>query len=290
MSFYISFISNINKRKAENVFCFNDAFLCSISNKKETPVLSFEKDENVASVVLRYLLSNNLSDAEVLLPNLGFDELDRIFKVFSDYLYENDGSIGLLTTNVNYREDYDSLINKYGITYSVPKIRECGHPKASEPRTLKPRARKEMSDDLHLSLAKVDGPIKRDPFKIDKSDLEMDEPFNTKFLKLLNESGKDSVEVYKKGGITRQVFSKVLSNKDFIPKKDTVICLIVGMELSIPDAVSLLSSAGYSLSKSIVSDVVVMKYLYRGIYDIDAINDELGERQCPLLGWKPRDE
>ena len=73
-----------------------------------------------------------------------------------------------------------------------------------------------------------------------------------------------------------------------IPKKDTVICLIIGMELPFIDAMKLLESAGYALSKSIVFDVVVTKYLKKEIFDLDIINNELAERQCPLLGWKPR--
>ena len=37
------------------------------------------------------------------------------------------------------------------------------------------------------------------------------------------------------------------------------------------------------------NDVVVMKHLRRGEHDLDAINDELDERGCSLLGWKPRE-
>ena len=61
------------------------------------------------------------------------------------------------------------------------------------------------------------------------------------------------------------------------------------MELNYIDGINLLKCAGYALSNSIISDIVVMKYLKRGIYNLDAINDELDERGCSLLGWKPRD-
>ena len=124
--------------------------------------------------------------------------------------------------------------------------------------------------------------------KADKTGLVLEESFNTRLIRLLIESGKSNVEVYEKGGISRQVFSKVISTKDMIPKKDTVICLIIGMELNYIDATSLLESAGYALSKSIVFDAVVMKYLKREEFDLRIINNELEERNCPLLGWKPR--
>ena len=105
----------------------------------------------------------------------------------------------------------------------------------------------------------------------------------------LIESGKSNVEVYTKGGISRQVFSKIISTPNFIPRKDTIISLIIGMELCYSDAIELLNSAGYTLSRSLVFDSVIIKYLKKRIYDLDIINDELNERQCPLLGWKPRD-
>lgn len=118
----------------------------------------------------------------------------------------------------------------------------------------------------------------------------MDKPFVDILIDFLNESGKNSVDVYTKGGITRQVFSKILCNRDSVPRKDTVICLTIGLELNLEKAKLLITAAGYALSKSIVSDAVVMKYLRKGIFDLDMINDELESRQCALLGWKPRED
>ena len=75
-----------------------------------------------------------------------------------------------------------------------------------------------------------------------------------------------------------------------IPKKDTIICLILGLELPLSEGQDLLKSAGYTLSRSIMLDSVVMKYINHGIYDYNDINIELNERGCPLLGWKPRED
>ena len=260
----------------------------TLSGKTEIELGSFDtKNENPVILVLDYIKSNNIYDSEILLPPISEDLLDNACGAISKYLLENDDSIGVLTSNPNFRKDYSWLLDKYGITYSVPREKPV-HGIPGTVRKSKSRKKAEFAETGLYSLKTC--ATKRPEFEEDlESGLIVDEPFNTKFIKLLNESGKSSVEVYTKGGITRQVFSNIISKKDFIPKKDTVICLIIGMELNYIDGINLLACAGYALSKSIVSDVIVMKYLKKGIYDLDTINDELDERGCSLLGWKPRD-
>lgn len=291
MSFYISYAQSIRKRKAPHIFYLKDDVLCMLSGKEETPI---GKSENPIISALEYIKSNNISDSEILMPSLSEKSLDEGCEAISSYLLENDDSIGILTNNHDFRIDYAWLIDKYGITYSVPfdkpvhsAVRYSIEPR--ERKKLKPaKDRPFIPKESYQLLMKSCAP--RAPLPDDdlESGLSLDEPFNAKLFKLLNESGKTNAEVYTKGGITRQVFSNILTKKDSIPRKDTVICLIIGMELNYVDALNLLGCVGYTLSKSIVFDAVVMKYLKRGIYDIDLINAELDERGCSLLGWKPR--
>lgn len=293
MSFYISYAQSIRKRKAPHIFYLKDDVLCMLSGKEETEI---GKSENLIISSLEYIRSNNIYDSEILIPLLNERQLDEGCEAISSYLLENDDSIGILTSNHNFRIDYAWLIDKYGITYSIPLERpSLGiHEGKRKPKSRKiqretedrPLVLEEHYQPLMRSCAPR-APLPEDDFE---SGLSLDEPFNAKFFKLLNESGKTNAEVYTKGGITRQVFSNILIKKDSIPRKDTVICLIIGMELNYVDALNLLGCAGYTLSKSIVSDVVVMKYLKHGIYDIDLINAELDERGCSLLGWKPRND
>lgn len=293
MSFYISYAQSIRRRKAPHIFYLKDDVLCMLSGKEETLI---GKSENPIISALEYIRLNSISDSEILIPSLSEKSLDEGCEVISSYLLENDDSIGVLTNNPNFRIDYAWLIDKYGITYSIPLERPMHSALrySVEPRERrKPKPAKDrqfVPNESYQLLMKSRAP--RAPLPDDdlESGLSLDEPFNAKLFKLLNESGKTNAEVYTKGGITRQVFSNILIKKDSIPRKDTVICLIIGMELNYVDALYLLSCAGYTLSKSIVSDVVVMKYLKRGIYDIDLINAELDERGCSLLGWKPRND
>lgn len=293
MSFYISYAQSIRRRKVPHIFYFKNDVLCMLFGKEEVEI---GKSENPIVSALECIRSNSIYDSEILIPLLSERQLDEGCEAISSYLLENDDSIGILTSNHNFRIDYAWLIDKYGITYSIPFEKpSLGIPE----RKRKPKSRKilRQTEDTPFVLEEHYRPLMkscapRAPLPDDdlESDLSLDEPFNTKLFKLLNESGKSNAEVYTKGGITRQVFSNILIKKDSIPRKDTVICLIIGMELNYVDALNLLGCAGYTLSKSIVSDVVVMKYLKHDIYDIDLINAELDERGCSLLGWKPRND
>lgn len=272
MSFYISYTSNISNRKTPVIFFdMSTSSLCLLSEEDEIDLVKYEElsNDNLFKVAITYIVSHFRSEVEILLPSLDKEQLDKGFKAISNYLLNNEASIGLLTSDELFISSNIDLIDRYGITYSNHLPKEI----TIEESTISNKAPLRFSKDTRLC---------------SKANLILDESFNELLIKYLNESNKSNVEVYTKGGITRQVFSKILSNKNLIPKKETIICLIIGMELSYPDSIKLLSSAGYALSGSIILDVVITKYLKKGIYDLTIINDELNERECPLLGWKPR--
>ncbi|MET3196067.1 hypothetical protein [Bacillus sp. OAE603] len=81
--------------------------------------------------------------------------------------------------------------------------------------------------------------------------------------------------IYKKAGIDRKHFSKIRSNPNYLPKKNTIIALAFALELNEPEFEELLSTAGYSLSDSDTSDLVIQFCLEKKIYDIDLVNQAL---------------
>ena len=94
---------------------------------------------------------------------------------------------------------------------------------------------------------------------------------DTKFL--------DEVEVYKRGGLTKQTFSKIRSNSDYHPDKDTAIRLCIGLRLNLDETLDLLGKAGYTLSNSIERDLIVKYFIENkeyDIYSIDSVFEELG--------------
>ncbi len=112
---------------------------------------------------------------------------------------------------------------------------------------------------------------------------QREETFSERLLRLIDESGMTDVEVYKRAHVDRRNFSKIRSNTEYRPSKNTAVALCLGLHLSVDSAKDLLDSAGYSLSKSIKSDLIVMCFLEKEIYNIDALNDVLDQYGYKIL-------
>ncbi len=98
--------------------------------------------------------------------------------------------------------------------------------------------------------------------------------FNELLFSFIDESGlKDSV-VYKKADIDRKLFSKIRCNRDYIPRKGTVIKLCLALNLDKLNFNKLLNAAGYFLSES-KFDKVISWCLENCIYDLNEVNNYL---------------
>ena len=99
--------------------------------------------------------------------------------------------------------------------------------------------------------------------------------FTERMFAFIDRAGQKDSEVYKKARIDRRLFSKIRSNKTYIPAKRTVIALCLALELSREDADNLLSSAGYSLSRADDFDLVIAFCMEKKIFNFFDINDAL---------------
>jgi hypothetical protein len=81
-----------------------------------------------------------------------------------------------------------------------------------------------------------------------------------------------SSELYSKALIERQLFSKIMTNEYYHPRKKNIIALGMALELSKKEMAKLLLSCGFLLSKHMLLDLTIMFCIDRNIYDINDIN------------------
>lgn len=99
--------------------------------------------------------------------------------------------------------------------------------------------------------------------------------FTEQLFAFIDRTGQKDSDIYKKALIDRRLFSKIRSNKKYMPSKRTVIALCLALELSREDADRLLSSAGYSLSRADDFDLVIAFCIEKKIFDFFDINEAL---------------
>lgn len=122
------------------------------------------------------------------------------------------------------------------------------------------------------------------PQRLDDIVGQLDEPFATTLLRLIDASGKSDTEVYKRANIDRRLFSKMRSNSEYVPSKPTVLSFALALELTLEQTEDLLGRAGFTLSHSRKFDVIVEYFIANGRYDVFEINEVLFSYDQTLLG------
>lgn len=109
--------------------------------------------------------------------------------------------------------------------------------------------------------------------------------FQTTLFKMIDERNLKDSDVYNKVHIDRRLFSKIRSDNNYHPSKDTIILLGLSLELSESEIEKLLDSASYSLPKNNHYDLIIRFCFINKIYKLTEVNDLLDEYKCKLFSY-----
>ena len=109
--------------------------------------------------------------------------------------------------------------------------------------------------------------------------------FQTMLFNLIDEKGLKDSDVYNKVHIDRRLFSKIRSDKNYHPSKETILLLALALELSEEKLDKLLDSASYSLPKNNKYDLIIRFCFINKIFKISDINELLNDYNCKLFNY-----
>ena len=117
---------------------------------------------------------------------------------------------------------------------------------------------------------------------------QLDSTLNLTFVDMLtryiNMKGWRDSKVYKAAQIDRRLFSKIMSDREYKPAKDTALALAIALELTLQQTSDLLDRAGYTLSHSNKRDVIIEYFIREGVHNLADINEVLYKLDQKIIG------
>lgn len=110
---------------------------------------------------------------------------------------------------------------------------------------------------------------------LDDIEENTDMTFVDKFLEYVSLSRERDSRIYKAANVDRRLYSKIISDRNYKPAKDTCISLALALNLPLDQTKDLIERAGYALSHSTKRDVIIEYFFKEGIFNIEYVNEVL---------------
>ena len=109
------------------------------------------------------------------------------------------------------------------------------------------------------------------------------ETFSDMLIRLQNQKHMRAPDLYRKAGIDSKHYSKIISDRNYKPKKETVFALAIALELNMKETTELLESAGYAFNPSNLFDMTIKYFIQYENYDRINIDMLMESMDLPLL-------
>lgn len=109
------------------------------------------------------------------------------------------------------------------------------------------------------------------------------ETFTEYMLRIIQERGLREADVYNRVFMDRKLFNKIRNNPAYQPSKRTALLLAIALRLNLAETEEFLEKAGFVLSHSNKTDLIVEFFISNNKYDIMEINEMLDDFGMPPL-------
>lgn len=217
--------------------------------------------------ISRFLLEHEVDVLLVVYDKESYKISEKLFDDVEDFLFDNlDGYEG--------EDDREFCLFSSTEITGAPLERMLDAAELRSPY----KAARAVTQEPVFSENKAITPIDVDAFiKISNEKLN----FQNTLMQLIAERKLENATIYKKACIDKKFFSKIISNKDYVPKKHTVMALGLALELPLVEYEAFLASAGYAFMPSSKFDQIVKYCVINHIYNlinVDVILDDHGEK------------
>ena len=103
--------------------------------------------------------------------------------------------------------------------------------------------------------------------------------FSEMLVEFMKNKGLESKDVYVAANLDRRLFSKIMTDTYYSPSKETAVYLCLALRLNIDEAEEFLATAGYALSRSKLTDIVIEFFIRTQNYSIEDLDSVVCEIQ-----------